>query len=68
MNYFVEVQVVHAPGDAHGPLHHERGGDLTASPQHLIQLALGTVLHQNTVAGGLGADTPEGIKIETDIR
>lgn len=56
----VEVQVVHAPGDAHGPVYEQGGGDLPACSQHLVQLALGTVLHQDTVAGSLGADTPGG--------
>ena len=60
MDDLVEVQVVHAPCDAHRPLHEQGGGDLTASPQHLVQLALGTVLHQDAVAWSLGADTPGG--------
>lgn len=60
MDDFVEVEVVHATCDAHGPVDQKRGGDLTARPEHLIQLALGTVFHQDTVAGSLGADAPRG--------
>jgi len=54
----MEVEVVHAPGDAHGPVHQEGGGDLPAGPQHLVELALGTVLHQDAVARRLSAHTP----------
>lgn len=58
MNDFVEVEVVHATCDAHGPFNQEGGGDFTARPQHLIQLALGTVFHQDTVTRSLGAHAP----------
>jgi len=54
----VQVQVVHAPGDAHGPVHEQGGHDLAAGAEHLVQLALGAVLHQDAVAGGLGTDAP----------
>lgn len=45
MDDFVEVEVVHATRDAHGPVNQEGGGDFTARPQHLIQLALSAVFH-----------------------
>ena len=54
----VEVEVVHAAGDAGSPVHRQGGGDLAAGPQHLVQLALGAVLHQDAVARGLSAHPP----------
>ena len=60
MDDLVEVQVVHAPSDAHGPVHQQGRYDLASGPQHLVQLALGAVLHQDAVAGRLGADPSEG--------
>ena len=60
MDDLVEVQVVHAAGDARCPVHQEGGGDLAAGAQHLVQLALGTVLHQDAEAWGLGAHPPGG--------
>ena len=68
MDDLVEVQVVHAPGDAHGPVHEQGGHDLAAGPQHLVQLALGAVLHEDAVAGGLGADPPESRMTRQEIR
>lgn len=59
MDDFVEVQVVHAARDAHGPVDQEGGGDFAPRPQHLVQLALGTVFHQDTVAGRLSAHAPK---------
>ena len=56
----VEVQVVHAAGDAHGPIHQERRGDLAPGTQHLVELTLGAELHDDAVAGRLGAHTPAG--------
>lgn len=58
MDDFMEMEVVHAPSDAHGPVHQEGRSDLPASPEHLVQLALGAVLHQDAVARSLSADTP----------
>lgn len=60
MDDFVKVEVVHATCNAHGPVNQEGGCDFTARPQHLIQLALSTVFHQDTVTGGLGAHAPGG--------
>ena len=60
MDDLVQVQVVHATGDAHGPVDQQGGRDGAAGPQHLVQLALGAELHENAVAGSLGAHTPGG--------
>lgn len=55
----VQVQVIHATSNAHGPVNQQGRGDRTASPQHLVELALGAEFHQYAVAGSLCADTPE---------
>ena len=60
MDNLVQVQVVHATGDAHGPVDQQRWGHRAASPQYLIQLALGAELHEDAVARSLGAHTPGG--------
>ena len=60
MDDLVEVEVVHAAGDASGPVHQQGRGDFAAGPQHLVQLALGAVLHEDAVAGGLRAHAPTG--------
>lgn len=62
MDDFVKVKVVHATGDAHGPVHEQGGRDLPARPQHLVQLSLGAVLHDDTVTRSLGTDTSENVK------
>lgn len=36
MDNLVQVQVVHATSDAHGPVNQQGRGDRTASPQYLI--------------------------------
>lgn len=58
MDDFVQVQVVHAAGNAGGPVHQQPGGHLPPCPQHLVQLALSTVLHDDAVARGLSAHAP----------
>lgn len=60
MDNLVQVQVVHTTGDAHGPVNKQGWGDRAASPQNFIQLALGAELHEDAVAGSLGAYTPGG--------
>lgn len=60
MDNLMQVQVVHATSDAHGPVNQQGGGDRAASPQYLVQLALSAELHEDAVAGSLGAHTPEG--------
>lgn len=52
----VEVQVVHSSSDAHGPVHQQARLDLPACSQHLIQLPLCTVLHDDAVARSLRAN------------
>lgn len=53
----MEVQVVHPPSDAHGPVHEQAWLDLPACSQHLVQLPLCAVLHDDAVTGGLRAYT-----------
>lgn len=62
MDDLVEVQIVHAPSDAHGPVHQQGRMDLPACSQHLIQLSLGTVLHEDAVTWSLGANTSENVE------
>lgn len=62
MDDLVEMKIVHAPSDAHGPVHEERWMDLPACSQHLIQLSLGTVLHDDTVTWSLGTNTSERVE------
>ena len=59
MDDLVEVKVVHASSDAHGPVHEQGWLDLPACPKHLIQLSLGTVLHDDAVTWSLGTNTPD---------
>ena len=59
MDDLVEVKIVHAPGDPHGPVHEKGGRDLPACSQHLVQLSLSTVLHENAVTWSLGTNTSE---------
>ncbi len=61
MNDLVEVKIVHAASDAHGPVHQQRWLDLPACSQHLIQLSLGAVLHDDAVTWSLGADASAGV-------
>lgn len=59
MDDLVEVKIVHAPRDAHGPVHEKGRSDLPARSQHLVQLPLGTVLHEDAVTWSLGTNTSE---------
>lgn len=61
MDDLMEVKIVHAPGDAHGPVHEQGRVDLPACSQHLIQLSLGTVLHDDAVTWSLGTNTSESV-------
>lgn len=58
MDDLVEMEVVHSSSDAHGPVHQQGRVDLPACSQHLVQLALGAVLHDNAVTRSLGTNTP----------
>lgn len=62
----VEVQVVHSPGNAHGPVHEQAWLDLPACPQHLIQLPLCTVLHDDAVTRSLRANA--SARVQKDAR
>ncbi|KAH9395262.1 hypothetical protein TYRP_020824, partial [Tyrophagus putrescentiae] len=57
----VVVEVVHARGDLPCPLHDEAGRDLAAALEQLVELSVGTELHDDAVAAGRGAaHPPEG--------
>lgn len=58
VNDLVQVKVVHAAGNAWGPVHQHPGGHFPPCPQHLIQLTLCTVLHDDAVARCLSAYAP----------
>lgn len=58
----VEVKIVHAPSNTHGPVHEQRWCDLPAGSQHLIQLSLGTVLHDNAVTWSLSTNTSKSVE------
>lgn len=71
MDDFVEVEVVHATCNAHWPVNQEGGGDFAARPQHLVQLSLGAVFHQDTVTRSLGAHAPgrkHSVRLFKDIK
>jgi len=52
------VEVIHATGDLLGPVEDVTDGQLASVPEDLVQLSVWAVLHDDTVARGLGADTP----------
>lgn len=58
MYNLVEMEIIHSTGDSRGPVHKQPGRDLPASSQDLVQLSVGTVLHDDAVARGLSANTP----------
>lgn len=62
MDDFVEVKIVHASSDAHGPVHEQGWRDLPPCSQHLVQLSLGAVLHDDTITRSLGTDTSDRVK------
>ena len=61
MNDFMRVEIVHATSDLLGPVQDKRGWDFLAVPQDFVQLAIGAVLHDDAVAWGLCAHTPETV-------
>lgn len=65
MDDLVEMEIVHPSSDAHGPVHQQGRMDLPACSQHLVELALGAVLHNNAVTWSLGTNTPRSVKEET---
>lgn len=62
MDDLVEVKVVHAPSNTHGPVHEQGRRDLSARSQHLVQLSLSAVLHDDAVTRSLGADPSEKVQ------
>ena len=59
MYYLVLVKVVHTSGDLLGPLHKLLGRNLLALTQQVEQGSIGTVFHDNTEDGCLGAHPAE---------
>lgn len=55
MDDLVLVEVVHPCCNLFGPVHQLLGGHLLPLPQHVEQGAVGAVLHDDAVAGRLGA-------------
>lgn len=62
MDDLVEMEIVHSSSDAHGPVHQQGRVDLPARSQHLVELALGAVLHDNAVTWSLGTNTPRSVE------
>lgn len=62
MDDLVKMKIVHSPSNAHGPVHEQRWGDLPSCSQHLVQLSLGTVFHNDAVTWSLSTDTPEDVE------
>lgn len=62
MDDLVEVKIVHASSDAHGPVHEQGWSYLPACSQHLVELSLSTVLHDDAVTWSLGTDSSENAK------
>lgn len=59
VNDLVQVKVVHAACDTHGPVNEQWWCDLSPCSQNLIQLPLCTVLHDYAVTWSLCAHTPK---------
>lgn len=67
MDDLVEMEVVHSSGDAHGPVHQQGRVDLPSRSQHLVELALGAVLHDDAVTWSLRTNTPGGAEEDTSL-
>lgn len=55
---FMEMQIIHPTSNSRGPIHEQPRCDLSASSQDFVKLSVGTVLHDDAVAWGLGANSP----------
>ena len=66
MDDFEGVQIVHATGNLFSPVQHQGGWDFLAISEYLVELTIGAVLHDDTIAGSLGANTPRGLGGETE--
>lgn len=58
MDDFVKVQIIHPACNPCGPIHKQPRGDFPPCSQDFIELSMCTVLHDNTVAWGLSANSP----------
>lgn len=58
MDDLVKVQVIHATSDPSGPIHKQPRSDFPACTQDFIELSMCTILHDDTVARGLSANSP----------
>lgn len=58
MDDFVKVQIIHPTCNPCGPIHKQPRGDFPPCSQDFIELSMCTVLHDNTVAWGLSANSP----------
>jgi len=57
MDDFVKVQVIHPTCNPRGPIHKQPRGDFPPCSQDFIELSMCTVLHDDTVAWGLSANS-----------
>lgn len=58
MDDLVKVQVIHPTSDPSGPIHKQPRSDFPACTQDFIELSMCTILHDDTVAWGLSANSP----------
>lgn len=58
MDDFVKVQIIHPTCNPCGPIHKQPRGDFPPCSQDFVELPVCTVLHDNTVARGLSANSP----------
>lgn len=58
MDDFVKVQIIHPTCNPRGPIHKQPRGDFPPCSQDFVELSMCTVLHDNTVAWGLSANSP----------
>lgn len=65
MDDFVKVQIIHPTCNPCGPIHKQPRGDFPPCSQDFVELAMCTVLHDDTVARGLSANSP--VKENTQI-
>ena len=61
MDDLMGMKVAHAVGYLLRPIYEQHGRQVLPVPEHLVELAVGAVLHDDAVARGLNAHSP-GIK------
>lgn len=59
MDDFMKVQIIHPTSNPSGPIHKQPRSDFPPGSQDFVELPMCTILHDNTVAWGLGADSPD---------